>query len=226
MVHGAVVVLGEEGILIPSFGNTGKTTTSWMLAIRGARFVTDEFAILDSEGMCFGFPCSSLVTSRLVRASGIQLTNRQSVSLHLNGIRSKLLSSRFAPGGVKLYPDKFFRTSERVAITRIVFIQNGFDDLRQVKSEEAVKLLRSIQEYEMNWRANPFVIARSFFQPTFDPQTISAKEERTLKTLASRVRGSYLVSSLNERHYRAIEEISRIFKAIEQPPTQIISQKA
>jgi len=216
MVHGAAVSLGEEGILIPSFGNTGKTTTAWMLAGRGAGFVTDEFAILDSECRCFGFPCSSLVSAGLVKSAGLRLTKKQTLSLRARDARSKILSTRFAPGGVKLYPDDNFKTCDRVAITRLAFIQNGVDDLHQIEAERAYTLLRAIQDYELNWRSNPYIIARSFFRPSFNPTEISAREEKIMKLLISQVRGSYLVSSSKGLHYQTIEEIPETFPMEEQ----------
>ncbi len=98
VIHAAAISFGEEGILVPSFGNTGKTTTAWMLAKRGAEFLTDEFAVLDLQGNCYGFPCSSLVSGQLVKAAELQLTRKQGVSLWLRELKSKMLSTRFAPG--------------------------------------------------------------------------------------------------------------------------------
>jgi len=217
MFHAAAVSLGDEGILIPTFGNTGKTTSAWMLAKRGAGFVTDEFAILDSEGRCFGFPCSSLVSAGLVKTAGLKLTKKQSLSLRMRDTRSKILSTRFAPGGVKLYPDENFKTHDRVRITRVAFIQNGLDDLRQIEAEETYTLLRAIQDYELNWRSNPYLIARSFFAPSFNPTDISAREETIMKSLISRVRGAYLVSSSKGQHYQTIEKIPQMFPMEEHP---------
>jgi uncharacterized protein YbaR (Trm112 family) len=223
MVHGAAIGLGDEGILVPSFGNTGKTTTAWMLAKRGAGFVTDEFAILDSRGRCFGFPCSSLVSSGLVKAAALRLTKKQTLSLNLRNLKSKLFSTRFAPGGVKLDPDDMLQTRDRVAITRIAFIQNGIDDTRQVESDEALTLLTAVQDYELNWRSNPYIIARSFFSPKFNPRDISAKEETIKKTLISRVRGSYLVSSSRGLHYQTVERIPQMLRTEQQPISPMIS---
>ena len=206
-LHGAAISFGEETFLIPSFGNTGKTTTSWMLARRGGQFLTDEFAILDSGGNCFGFPCSSLVSSDLVKRVGLHLTKRQSLSLHARGVKSKILSTRFAPGGIKLYPQDVFQICDMARITRISFIQNGIDDLRQIGPDEALNLLTAIQDYEMNWRSNPYVIALSFFRPDFNPRDVSEKEEKILSSLVSRVRGSYLVSSSNRSHFALIEKL-------------------
>ena len=224
MVHGAAVGLGEEGILIPSFGNTGKTTSSWMLARRGAVFVTDEFAILDSEGRCFGFPCSSLVSAGLVKSAGLRLTKKQSLSLRLRDARSKILSTRFAPGGVKLYPDDNFKTADKIPITRLVFIQNGTDDLRQLGTDESFTLLRAIQDYELNWRSSPYIIARAFFRPTFNPSALSAREETILRNFISSVKSSCLVSSSQGQHYQTIEKIPRMFQTEERPINQLIGR--
>ena len=223
MIHGAAISLGEEGILIPSFGNTGKTTTSWILARKGAGFVTDEFAILDSEGRCFGFPCSSIVSAGLVKTAGVALTKKQSLLLKMRDMKSKILSTRFAQGGVKLHPDEIFETRDRVAITRLAFIQNGLDDLRQIDSNTARSLLRAIQDYEMNWRSNPYIIARAFFHPAFNASDVSAREEKIMKNLTSRVRGSYLVSSSNGQHYESIEKIPQTFPTKENSFNRVIS---
>src|SRR5207247_5881424 len=145
------------------------------------------------------------------------LTKKQTLSLRARDARSKILSTRFAPGGVKLYPDDNFKTSDRVAITILAFIQNGLDDLRQIEAEEAYTLLRAIQDYELNWRSNPYIIARSFFRPSFNPTDISAREEKILKLLISRVRGSYLVSSSKGLHYETIEKIPQTFPIEEKP---------
>jgi hypothetical protein len=207
MVHGAAVTLGEEGILVPSFGNTGKTTTSWMLAKRGAEFLTDEFAILDSQGHCLGFPCSSLVSGPLVKAAELRLTRKQAVSLWLRELMSKMVSTRFAPGGIKLYPDQIFKMRDDAAITRIVFIQKGFDHTRRIDPDEAVTLLTAVQDYEMNWRANPYIIAQSFFRPDFNPRDQSLKETEIVRSIVSRAKAAYLVSSSNKSHFESIEEI-------------------
>src|SRR6266702_8248053 len=124
--------------------------------------------------------------------------------------------TRFAPGGVKLYPDDNFKTCDRVAITRLAFIQNGLDDLHQIEAEGAYTLLRAIQDYELNWRSNPYIIARSFFRPGFNPTDISAREEKIMKLLISQVRGSYLVSSSKGLHYQTIEKIPEMFPMEEQ----------
>jgi len=223
MVHAAALSLGKDGVLIPSFGNTGKTTTAWMLAMRGAGFVTDEFAILDSEGRCFGFPCSSLVSAGLVKSADLRLTKKQRLALRIRDAKSKFLSTRFAPGGVKLYPDDNFKTYDRVPITRLVFIQNGLDNQRQIDAKEAYIMLRAIQDYELNWRSNPYIIARSFFPPTFNATELSAREEMIMKNLISRV-SSYLVSSSKGLHYQRIKNITKSYQIEEPHVSDPISQ--
>ena len=210
MVHGAAVSLGDEGILVPSFGNTGKTMTSWMLAKRGAEFLTDEFAILDSQGNCYGFPCSSLVSGPLVEAAELRLTRKQGLSLWLRELMSKVLSTRFAHGGIKLYPDQIFKTRDEAAITRIVFIQKGLDDIRTVDPDEVITLLTAVQDYEMNWRANPYIIAQSFFRPDFNSRGLSSNEAEIMRSIVSRAKAAYLVSSSNGSHFEFIEKIAKV----------------
>src|SRR6266581_8588337 len=112
MAHSAAIKVGDEGILIPSFANTGKTTTAWMLCMRGAQFLTDELAVLDSRGNCLSLPCSSLLTSGLAKSLGLNLTRNQKLSMQIGRLKSKLFSVRFAAGGLRLYPEDFFKVCD------------------------------------------------------------------------------------------------------------------
>src|SRR5881396_111779 len=145
MAHGAAVKLGDEGILIPSFANTGKTTAAWMLCRRGAKYLTDELAVLDSDGNCLSLPCSSLVTSGLAKSLELNLTQKQKLSLRIGRLKSKLLSARFASGGVRLYPQNFFDVCDDVRITKVAFLQNGIDDFRRLSVDEAIGRFMAIR---------------------------------------------------------------------------------
>ncbi len=210
MNHGAAVRINEECILIPSFGNTGKTSTSWMLAKRGAEFLTDEFAILDDKANCYGLPCSSLLSSSVISYLKLSLTGREKLSLRLNDAKSKIFSTRFAPGGIKIYPDRVFKLSDKAKVTKMVFIQNGVDFAKRIDLREALARLRAVQSYELNWKANPYIIAYSFFSTRFDVSQLSSREEEFLEALVSRVNEFYVVSSSSGSHYAMIEGLSKI----------------
>ena len=204
MVHGATIKLGDEGILIPSFANTGKTTTSWTIAQRGAKFLTDELSVIDPGGNCFSFPCSSLITLRLVQSLGLRLTKKQKLSLRLNDLKSRILSTRFASGGVRLDPDHFFEVCEVVKIGKVAFIQNGIDDYRKVPLDEAVTRLIAIRDFELNWDSNPYIIAESFFNPKFELETIRRKERIFVTTFLSALSDTHLISSTTGSHYKML----------------------
>ncbi len=209
MIHGGAVEIGQTGLLIPSFGNTGKTITTWMLAKRGARFLTDEFAILDSDGRCFGFPCSSLVSSGLAKDAELSLSRRQRVSLVFNDLRSRALSTRFYPGGIKLYPDKHFETISEAKVDKVVFIQNGEDFVKEIDRDRAATMIGAIQNYEMNWRANPYIIAHSYFDSNPDVEEISRKEKDLVESQLSKISRFYVVSSRPGKHHEAIWKLAQ-----------------
>jgi len=208
MIHGGAVKIGEQGILIPSFGNTGKTTTTWMLGRRGAKFLTDEFAILDREGLCFGFPCSSLVSSTLAREAHLGLSRRQRAGLFFNDLSSKVVSTRFHPSGIKLYPDEHFETLNKAKVDKIVFIQNGEDSVQEIDRDRATSMIGAIQSYELNWRANPYIIAHSYFGLKPDLDEISRLEKEVVRTQMSKVSKFYVVSSPPGRHHEAIWKLA------------------
>ncbi len=208
MIHGGAVRIGGQGILIPSFGNTGKTTTTWMLARRGAEFLTDEFAILDSDGLCFGFPCSSLVSSHLAKEAQLGLSWRQRAGLFLNDLGSKLLSTRFRPGGIKLWPDQHFETLRMAKMDKMAFIQNGKDFVQEISRDRAMSMIGAIQSYELNWRTNPYIIAHSYFGSNPDMDEISRLEREVVRAQMSKVSKFYVISSRPGKHHEAIWKLA------------------
>src|SRR5207247_10701142 len=148
-----------EGILRTTFAKTGKTTAAWMLCKRGAQYLTDELAVLDSDGNCLSLPCNSLVTSGLAKSLALNLTQRQKLSLQIGKLKSKLLSARFASGGVRLYPENFFEVCGDVRITKVAFLQNGINEFRRLSTEEAIGRFMAIRNFQLGWDHNPYVIA-------------------------------------------------------------------
>ncbi|HZW56140.1 MAG TPA: hypothetical protein VFF30_07620 [Nitrososphaerales archaeon] len=217
MLHAAAVKLGEDGIIFPAFGNTGKTTTSWMLARQkklGAQFLTDEFAILDSDRYCYGLPCSSVISKVTVRKFNIKLTGAQHLSMFLNDLKSKALSTRFAPGGIKIYPDSILPTVTKGRINHLAIIQNGIDRIETLGKREALQRIRAIQDYEFGWKSNPYLLAESFFNG-LDLGTLSEVENRFLQEFLAGIDDIYLVSSSKAEHYKAaIEKILPLKTAI------------
>ena len=216
MVHGAAIKLGDDGILVPSFANTGKTTAAWMLAKRGAKYLTDELAILDSSGNCFSLPCSSLLTSGLIESLGLNLTKKQRLSMRGNNLKSRLLSTRFAPGGIRLNPKDYFLLSDMVRITKAMFLQNGPDEFRKLSLDEATKRLMAIRSFELGWDSNPYLVAESFFNPRFDLEELRTKERAFASAFLSELREVFLISSSNHSHYKMLEDYKENVKPTSQ----------
>jgi hypothetical protein len=57
-VHGAAVQVGEGGVLVCGWSETGKTETALALAEEGARFISDKWTIVDSTAGLHAFPVS------------------------------------------------------------------------------------------------------------------------------------------------------------------------
>jgi hypothetical protein len=57
-VHGATVEVEGGGLLVCGWSESGKTETALALAEQGARFISDKWTILDSDGLLHAFPVS------------------------------------------------------------------------------------------------------------------------------------------------------------------------
>jgi hypothetical protein len=55
-VHGAAVQIGEGGLLVCGWSESGKTETALALAEAGARFISDKWTIIDSAARIHAFP--------------------------------------------------------------------------------------------------------------------------------------------------------------------------
>jgi hypothetical protein len=56
MIHAAVVDFRGSGVLLPAWGGVGKTSTvAKLVAMPGVRFMADDWAFLDGDGMLMGY---------------------------------------------------------------------------------------------------------------------------------------------------------------------------
>ncbi len=207
ILHGGAVKIGDHGVIIPAVENTGKTTTTWMLAKRGAEFLTDEHVIIDGEERSYGIPTSSAITPATARAVGLKLSPRDRIALAFNHFKGKVLTVHLSPGGMEVYPDKLFKICNSIKVNSIAVIQNGTDSVREMTIDETLTKIRTIQAIEFPWRVNPFILAQSFFNPNFDANTLAVQEDQLLTSFVSKVPHLYLVSSSSREHYKAIEKL-------------------
>jgi len=208
LFFGALVKIADGGILIPGIENTGKTNTAWALAKRGALFVTDEYSILNSEGLCYGIPCSSFMTPATVKALGLKLTRKRKLVLALNSLKGKVLTVHLRSGRTAIYPDQFFKVCSKVKVNKVVIIQNGIDSVRSLGNDEALSKIKAIQTLALPWRTNPYILAHRYFDPQFNADSFFSKEEILIDSLISRIPDLYLVSSTSGDHYKAIEKLT------------------
>jgi hypothetical protein len=63
-VHAGVVGYGDKALLLPASSGSGKTTLVAALLERGARYVTDEIALLDEHGQVHPYPRPLMMRDR------------------------------------------------------------------------------------------------------------------------------------------------------------------
>ena len=130
-----------------------------------------------------------------------------------NNLKSRLLSVRFVAGGLRLYPQDFFEVrDDAVKITKVMFIQNGVDEVRKLTPDEATKRLMAIRSFELGWDSNPYLVAESFFNPRFDLDEVRKMERAFISSFLSRIDDIYLISSSNHSHYKVIEDYKESIK--------------
>jgi hypothetical protein len=99
-VHGAAVEVGQDGLLICGWSETGKTETALALAEAGARFISDKWTIIDSGVNIHAFPVSVGVRDWV-----LQYLPRLTAHLRTSQ-RTRLLLSRTAGRALPLLPTR------------------------------------------------------------------------------------------------------------------------
>ena len=67
-IHAGVVTIGEQAVVIPGRSRTGKTTLVAELVRAGATYYSDEFAVVDREGLIHPYP--QILTLRIDPRTG------------------------------------------------------------------------------------------------------------------------------------------------------------
>ena len=210
IIHGGVVRIGQQGFLIPSVENTGKTTTVWLLAKHGAQFITDEYSILDRDGQCYGIPGNSSLTRSTANAVGLKLERKTKIRLMLADIKGKILTVHFSSGATSLSPGRFFKMCDKTMVTGFTIIQNGVDFTKKIDVDEALVRIKAIQSLEFGWRSHPYLLAYSYFNPQFDISSLFSREDDLLRAIIASIGNLYLVSSSHREHHRAIQNLARV----------------
>jgi hypothetical protein len=196
-VHGAAVQLGEGGLLVCGWSESGKTETALALAEAGARFISDKWAIIDrginGGARIHAFPVSvgirDWVLAYLPRLRA-QLRPAQRTRLRVSRTahRSLPLLARAATsplaGVVESQLARAFTLAGRVSLrqTEVAAVYGTSHDPTRTPPLTTLAVLTTVSEDEVSVRpAEPAWAAARLSQS-------AAYERRTLYELDARVR--------------------------------------
>jgi hypothetical protein len=99
-IHAGVVEVDGRAVLLPGGSGTGKTTLVAALVARGARYLSDEYALIDDRGWVHAYP-RPLPPSVAGRSSSTPEGGRGRLAARQVGARQVgyILSLRFVEGG-------------------------------------------------------------------------------------------------------------------------------
>ena len=214
-LHSACLSYNQQGILLPAFGDTGKTTTALsLLGYSGFHYLSDDLTIVngDAEALCFPSPCTiHLNTYRTVRSAKID-------KMELTKLIFKSLISRLDPGlffSSCLRVDIFdlikdVKLDKRTKVRTIYFLEKGAENMTRIDKDDAIKKLTALNLTEISWYSNPFILAYSYFNPQFDLEGLMSKEKETISKFIDNVEKCFVINSQRGRYSSIIRHAMHV----------------
>ena len=159
LIHGACLSKGREGILLVAPGNIGKTYTTVLLARKGFGYLSDDMTITDGNKVyCYPTP----VTIARFHLERLQLTigAKESLKMTIKHLaeRIPLLQSDLAV--CSLFPQELgMNIIKEVDITKLYFLEEGEDEIKKLKREEAVRRIVTAGRMHISLLENQYILS-------------------------------------------------------------------
>jgi hypothetical protein len=190
LVHAACLSHLDTGVLLPAYGNTGKTLTT-LMATRNPdwKYLSDDMALVDSRSHAYSFPTQQNLAS--LRNAGIRVDASPSKRFRVlfnRILRSvPMLSFHVFPDLVLYDPREIFQTRIKTStdLKLVVFLQRGPDGWHQIDHSTALSKLLAINSAEFG--GSPEILwTYSYFNPSLNLSSAARLETKIMSDMLER----------------------------------------
>ena len=196
-IHCSVFQHGAATVVVVAPPNTGKTLTTMMACLdHEALFMAEDLAITDGKEI-FSVPWTSTFryyknVDKSWRSRFGGLLQNVFPPIELLPIRKQQPISEYIP---------LERMSSKSTATHLVILERGPEALVEASSLEAMRKVRNLNRYELNYARAPMAIAHEFFNPELDIAHACETENTLLRSLVENVSHRWIVRSPNAMRY-------------------------
>lgn len=211
LLHAACVEIGDCGVLLPAFPNSGKTNASFRLVREtDAKFLSDEYVIVNSDGEMLAFPSACAIHSKLIKKLNISLSTNQIINLSVKKILARLLPLLYESiiwiPSYKIIDNKKIVTKTHVRF--VVFLERGPTKIVEVDRESAIKKLSIMTQHEFPICSNPVFQVYSYVNDMFDFGAYLSKERKIISNVIRKADRCLIVSS-EGKHFELLSALMK-----------------
>jgi hypothetical protein len=190
LIHAACLFHPDKGILLPAYGNTGKTLTT-LLATRDHEwsYLSDDVALIDSASRAYCYPTQFALES--LRNAGIRVD--ASPSRRFRALFNRVLRS-VPMLSLHVFPELVLYDAQEILQTRIktstdlnlvVFLQRGPEGWHQIDHPTALSKLLAINSAEFG--SSPEILwTYSYFNPSLNLWSLARLEAKIMSDMLER----------------------------------------
>lgn len=184
--HCASVSKGEKGVLLPGFGNIGKTTLTYKLFKRGFDYMGDDETVFAPSGDIFAFPNEIGLYHTTITQNGIQLSRRKMWESRAKYLVSKL-PQKWIYTSVKVHPWEIQNPDVNPSVVtestaeHLFLLERGDDQLQPVDVDEVIRKTTSSTLYKEHEAVRGLLYAYASVDPAFDPVDLHQGEKEVLR---------------------------------------------
>ena len=211
ILHSACISSDEDSILILAKPNTGKTSTTFYLALNyGLYLISEDLTVVDGDGFAYSCPYTSTFFNNQVITNEILergwLSGRDRIRLMLNKLLPPIpLLSSFGSR-----PPSPYRVLHKIPmkqyakIKKIVFLErerNCNESIEDIDKEVAFKKLLTLNRAELRYYRDPILVALSYCNEEYDIEKLLLMESKILHSLINNTKQCYLAKAYSVQSF-------------------------
>ena len=210
-VHAASVAKENKAVVMPAWSDTGKTSTSWILAAKhGFEFMSDDVVLAGEDGTVLCFPQPSSIHMGTLRTISPVIPKRDSMSVKIREI-----AAMFAPS---LIPAKVERdvwkklpgikVKEKAKMETIAMFQFGDPSIEEINEEKLFKRIWALSRVNVAWDFQTQIIMPYLYvNPEFKYEELEKKEYNNLKSFTEKAIKRYVLTGSHKTFKTQIFEV-------------------
>jgi len=176
LIHSACLSWNDRGILLPAHSDTGKTYTSISLINSGFKYLSDDYTIIDNNGVAYCWPTIRFIAPPNTLKNPLELVRRLMPIINW-----------FLPRSLPSTTETNITIKRKTKVTDIYILERGTECVQKIGKEEAFRKLFIINMNEMMSLASnqlsSIILSYSYFYPQLDIGKLITKYKNILWSL-------------------------------------------